>query len=57
MLAWEQLGFVVALGSYAMLGWVRATPLDKLVPDSVLTQIISLPELSEYSTKLFWVRA
>ena len=55
--AWEQLGSVIALGCYAMPDWVRATALDKLVPDSLLTQIVGRPELSDYTAKLQWVRA
>ena len=55
--AWKQLGSEVALGGYAMPGWVRITALENLVSDSPLTQIMSRPALSDYTAKLLWVRA
>ena len=36
---------------------MKAQALDQLVPDSFLQIIIGRPELSEYETKLRWVKA
>ena len=52
---WEQLVTEISLGGYALLDWVRAQAVDKLVLDTLLQPIVDRPELSEIPAKLLRV--
>ncbi len=45
------------IDGYAIPDWIRATALDKLVPEDLLRLIVGCSELADYSAKLLWVRS
>ena len=55
--SWEQLGAEVLSGGYPLRDWLRATALDKLIPEELLKTVVGRPELQDYHEKLKWVRA
>ena len=44
---WKQFGNELSLAGFDMLDLFKAAALDKLIPDSLLTTIVSRPELAD----------
>ena len=46
--SWEQLGSEVLSGGYPLPDWLKATALDKLIPEDLLKTVVGRPELQDY---------